>query len=94
MFGDRITLTVRISSCGDGRLQLVASLVHPRSAFEIDPTHITATLWAESDDVVRVSLQHRATRTLAYLQGNRALRALCARLRLGIAERVPVNDAS
>lgn len=78
-------MTINISSLGDGRLQLIAWLIHPRNTIHIDPTNITATLWAESDDVVRVSLQHRASRTLAYLQGNRALRALCARLHLTIA---------
>jgi hypothetical protein len=90
MFGDRITMTITVSSLADGRLQLVAWLVHPRTLIQVDPTNITATLWAESDDVVRVSLQHRASRTLAYLQGNRALRALCARLRLTVAQ-APAN---
>jgi hypothetical protein len=92
MFGDRVTLTVNVSSSGDGRLQLVAWLIHPKNFMHVESTNLTATLWTESDDVVRISLQHRASRTLAYLQGNRALRALCARLRLTVSPRPPAEE--
>src|SRR5262249_40312265 len=72
MFGPRVTLRVTISSSGDGCLHLAARLIHPHKVFHADPSDIIATLWAESDDVIRISLQHRASRTLAYLQGNQA----------------------
>jgi hypothetical protein len=93
MFDERLTLTINISSANDGSLQLVALLVHPRRAIQVDPANLTATLWAESDDVLRISLQHHASRTLAYIQGNRALRTLCARLRLRLAPQIAADQA-
>jgi hypothetical protein len=94
MFGERLTLTVKVSSANDGSLQLVAWLIHPNGSITIDPTHLTATLWAESDDVLRISLQHRTSRTLAYVQGNRALRTLCARLHLTLVPQIAAEVQS
>jgi hypothetical protein len=93
MFDERLTLTINISSANDGSLQLVALLAHPRQAIHVDPANLTATLWAESDDVLRISLQHRASRTLAYIQGNRALRTLCAHLHLRLVPQIVAEQS-
>lgn len=93
MFDERLTLTINISSPSDGSLQLVALLVHPQQAIHVDPANLTATLWAENDDVLRISLQHRASRTLAYIQGNRALRTLCAHLHLRLAPQIAAEGS-
>jgi hypothetical protein len=83
---ERVALNINVSSTADGTLQLVLLLANPRASLQVDATNITAMIWTESDDIVRIALQHPRSRVLAYLQGNRALRELCASLRLSLAE--------
>jgi hypothetical protein len=82
---ERVALNIHVSCPGDGTLRLVLLLANPRASLRVDTANITATMWAENDDVIRISLQHPRSRALAYLQGNRALRELCACLHVTLA---------
>jgi hypothetical protein len=82
----RIALNVSVSCAGDGALKLVVLLAHPHGSIRIEPATISAMIWAENDDIIRISLQHHRSRALAYAQGNRALRNLCACLGLSVAD--------
>jgi hypothetical protein len=82
--GERVGLHINVSCTGDGSLKLVVFLAHPQGAIRVEPATISAMIWAENDDLIRISLQHRPSRALAYVQGNRALRSLCSLLRLSL----------
>ena len=81
----RFTIVVDVASDADGTLRIAARPADPFQALRLPPTLLTVTIWSDGDDVVRASVQHRGSRTLAYVQGNRALRELCERLRVELS---------
>jgi len=80
--GERFTVIVNVECAPDGALQLTARPADPAQAIHVRPSHLTITIWSDGDDVVRAAVQHRRSRTLAYVQANRALREIAERLRL------------
>jgi hypothetical protein len=82
---DRFTVIVDVECAADGKLLLSARPADPALAIRVQPSVIAITVWTDGDDVVRAAVQHRRSRTLAYIQGNRALRELLARLELELA---------
>jgi hypothetical protein len=87
---ERFTVVVEVECASNGSLQLSVRPADPARAIHVRPSRLAVTIWTDGEDLIRVALQHRRTRTLAYLQGNRALRELSEKLRL---ELVPVAEA-
>jgi len=83
----RFTVLVDVDGAPDGTLRLHVRPVDPAVSVCTRSTLLTVTLWTDGDDVVRASVQHAQTRSLAYVQGNRALRELVHRIGVQRAER-------
>jgi hypothetical protein len=86
---ERFTVIVEVECAPNGSLQFSLRPADPSVAIRVHPSHLAVTIWADGEDLVRVAIHHRRSRTLAYVQGNRALRELCEKLRLELA---PVAD--
>lgn len=87
---ERFTLVVEIECGPNGSLQLTVRPADPARAIRVRPAQLAVTIWTDGEDLVRAAVQHRRSRTLAYVQGNRALRELAEKLRLELA---PVVEA-
>jgi hypothetical protein len=80
---ERFTVIVDIESLPDGAMTLAVRPADPAQSLHVQrPARLTLTIWSEGDDLIRLSVQHRRSRTVAYVQGNRALRELCENARL------------
>jgi hypothetical protein len=88
---ERFTVIVEVECASNGSLQFSLRPADPSLAIRVRPSHLAVTIWADGDDLIRVAIHHRSSRTLAYAQGNRALRELCDKLRL---ELTPVAEAA
>jgi hypothetical protein len=88
---ERFTVIVEVECAPNGSLSFSLRPADPTRASRMLPSHLAVTIWADGDDLIRVAIQHRRSRTLAYVQGNRALRELCERLRLELA---PMAEAA
>jgi hypothetical protein len=87
---ERFTVIVEVECASNGSLQFSLRPADPSRAIRVRPSHLAVTIWGDGEDLIRVAIQHRRSRTLAYVQGNRALRELCEKLRLDLA---PVTEA-
>ncbi|MBV8370673.1 MAG: hypothetical protein JO036_17310 [Candidatus Eremiobacteraeota bacterium] len=78
---ERFTVIVEVECASNGSLRFVMRPVDPSRAIRVRPSHLAVTVWTDGEDLVRLAIQHRRSRTLAYVQGNRALRELAEKLR-------------
>jgi hypothetical protein len=81
---DRFTVLVEVECTSEGSLIATVCSADADVRLRADPVRLTVSVWSDGGDIVRVAVQHRASRTLAYLQGNRAIRDLCERLRVSV----------
>jgi hypothetical protein len=82
---ERFTVIVDVECAPNGSLQFSLRPADPSKAIRIRPSHLAVTVWADGEDLIRIAIQHRGSRMLAYAQGNRALRELGEKLRLELA---------
>lgn len=91
---ERFTVIVDVECSPDGALLVTARPADPAQALRVQPSRLAITLWTDGDDLIRAAVQHRRSRTLAYVQANRALRELAERLRLELAAVTPLEPAT
>ena len=87
---ERFTVIVDVECASNGSLRLIVRPADPSRALRVRSSHLALMIWTDGEDLVRIAVQHRRSRTLAYVQGNRALRELAEKLRLELA---PATEA-
>jgi hypothetical protein len=89
---DRYTVIVEVECAPDGKLVLSARPADPEQGLSAQPSVLAVTVWSDGPDIIRAAVQHRRSRRLAYLQGNRALVDVFAQLGLELAPVVRPED--
>jgi hypothetical protein len=77
----KLGFTVSLSASDDGRLHADIS-PSDEERFAMTRAVLVLCVWRESNEIVRCSLQHPATGSIAYMQGNRELIELSDVLKL------------
>lgn len=77
---------ISIACRSDGSLRLIVRTAGENGRrLKARRTSIVLTAWSESDDVVRIRLNHLPSGTVGYVQGNESLLELCGALGLSVS---------